>query len=117
MTSSSLPQTLWKARVPLYIIHPNAPTASYIMSIPRFSYLSLLLPQLSLFFNTSCSSFHFEDVQLRNLAVGLLLDLYQPSLPWRLEVNDGVSWDIADTFLNCAKEVRPGCLNKMIIKT
>lgn len=42
---------------------------------------------------------------LRNLATGLLVDLYQPSLPWRLVVNDGVSWDIADTFLNSVKEV------------
>ena len=37
--------------------------------------------------------------------MGLLVDLYQPRLPWRLTVNDGVGWDIADTFLNCVKEV------------
>lgn len=37
--------------------------------------------------------------------MGLLVDLYQPSLPWRLTVEDGVGWDISDTFLNCAKEV------------
>jgi autophagy-related protein 5 len=103
--TTPIPQTLWTARIPLVITHPQAPTTPFITSIPRFSYLSLLLPRLSAFFNTTCSSFHFEGVQLRNLIVGLLVDLYQPSLPWRLTVNDGVSWDIADTFLNCVKEV------------
>ncbi|KAJ1326709.1 autophagy-related protein 5 [Microdochium nivale] len=51
-----------------------------------------------------CSSFHHEGVLLRNLAVGLLADLYQPTLPWRLTVAGGPGWDIADTFLNSAKE-------------
>ncbi|ATY61495.1 autophagy protein 5 [Cordyceps militaris CM01] len=102
--SAPISQALWDARIPLYITHPSAPTAPFITSIPRFSYLALLLPRLSAFFNTPCSSFHFEDVLLRNLAAGLLVDLYQPSLPWRLVVNDGVSWDISDTFLNAAKE-------------
>lgn len=102
---SSIPQTLWNARIPLSITHSASPTNPFIVSVPRFSYLALLLPRLSAFFGTPCSSFHFEDVQLRNLAVGLLVDLYQPSLPWRLTVNDGVGWDISDTFLNSAKEV------------
>lgn len=102
---SAISQTLWKARVPLHITHPSSPNQPFIVSVPRFSYLALLLPRLSAFFGTPCSSFHFEDVQLRNLAVGLLLDLYQPSLPWRLVVNDGMGWDISDTFLNCVKEV------------
>ena len=100
-----IPQVLWNARIPLHVTHPSSPTAPFITSVPRFSYLALLLPRLSAFFGTPCSSFHFEDVQLRNLAVGLLVDLYQPGLPWRLTVNDGVGWDIADTFLNCVKEV------------
>ena len=104
--SAPISQALWDARIPLHITHPSAPTAPFITSIPRFSYLALLLPRLSAFFGTPCSSFHFEHVLLRNLAVGLLVDLYQPSLPWRLVVNDGVSWDISDTFLNAAKEVR-----------
>jgi hypothetical protein len=103
--SSPIPQALWNSRIPLIVTHPSSPTSPFITSIPRFSYLALLLPRLSAFFNTPCSSFHFEDVQLRNLAVGLLVDLYQPSLPWRLTVEDGVGWDISDTFLNCAKEV------------
>jgi autophagy-related protein 5 len=103
--SSSIAQSLWHARVPLHITHPSFPDRPFIVSVPRFSYLALLLPRLSGFFGTPCSSFHFENVQLRNLAVGLLMDLYQPKLPWRLTVNDGVAWDIGDTFINCVKEV------------
>lgn len=106
--SNAIAQTLWASQIPLYITHPSSPTTPFITSVPRFGYLALLLPRLSAFFNTTCSSFHFEDVQLRNLAVGLLVDLYEPTLPWRLTVNDGVGWDIADTFLNCVKEV---CVN------
>ncbi|CAH0015988.1 unnamed protein product [Clonostachys rhizophaga] len=102
--SAPIPQTLWNARIPLHITHPSSPTSPFIVSVPRFSYLALLLPRLSAFFSTPCSSFHFEDVQLRNLAVGLLVDLYQPHLPWRLTVNDGVGWDIGDTFINSVKE-------------
>lgn len=76
-----------------------------MISVPRFSYLALLLPRLTAYFGTACSSFHHEEVQLRNLPVGLLVDLYQPaSLPWRLVVGDGPEWDIGDTFLNGAKE-------------
>ncbi|KAF4944740.1 hypothetical protein FSARC_14596 [Fusarium sarcochroum] len=115
--SSPIPQALWGARIPLHITHPSSPTTPFITSIPRFSYLALLIPRLSTFFNSPCSSFHFEDVQLRNLAVGLLVDLYQPSLPWRLTVNDGVGWDIADTFLNCVKEadfIRNGNANQIM---
>lgn len=37
--------------------------------------------------------------------MGLLADLYAPSLPWRLVVDDGIAWDIGDTFLNSVKEV------------
>lgn len=37
--------------------------------------------------------------------MGLLVDLYQPQLPFRLVVSDGIGWDIGDTFLNCVKEV------------
>ncbi|KAK7419341.1 autophagy protein 5 [Neonectria magnoliae] len=115
--SIPIPQTLWNARIPLHITHPSSPTTPFITSIPRFSYLALLLPRLSTFFDSPCSSFHFEDVQLRNLAVGLLVDLYQPPLPWRLTVNEGVGWDIADTFLNCVKEadfIRNGNANQIM---
>ncbi|KAM0221096.1 hypothetical protein ACHAPA_003447 [Fusarium lateritium] len=115
--SSHIPQTLWNTRIPLHITHPASPTTPFITSIPRFSYLALLIPRLSTFFNSPSSSFHFEDVQLRNLAVGLLVDLYQPNLPWRLTVNDGVGWDIADTFLNCVKEadfIRNGNANQIM---
>ncbi len=104
--ASAIPQTLWDLQVPLLITHAGAPNTPFVTLIPRFSYLALLLPRLSAYFGLPCSSFHHEDVLLRNLAVGLLVDLYQPALPWRLTVDDGVSWDIGDTFLNSAKEVR-----------
>ncbi|PTB69681.1 hypothetical protein BBK36DRAFT_150856 [Trichoderma citrinoviride] len=116
--SSSIPQRLWAAQIPLHITHRSAPSSTpLITSVPRFSYLSLLLPRLSAYFGAPCSSFHFEDVQLRNLAVGLLADLYAPSLPWRLVVDDGVAWDIGDTFLNSVKEadfVRYGNANQIM---
>ncbi|KAI8629931.1 autophagy protein Apg5-domain-containing protein [Xylariaceae sp. FL1651] len=101
---ASIPQTLWDLQIPLYITHASAPNTPFVTAVPRFSYLALLLPRLSAYFGLPCSSFHHEDVLLRNLAVGLLVDLYQPTLPWRLVVGDGVSWDIGDTFLNSAKE-------------
>ena len=103
--SISISQTLWDARIPLSITHASSPATPFIVSVPRFSYLALLLPRLTAFFGATCSSFHFDDVQLRNLAVGLLVDLYQPSFPWRLTVNEGVGWDIGDTFINSVKEV------------
>ncbi|KAI1381025.1 autophagy protein Apg5-domain-containing protein [Hypoxylon crocopeplum] len=101
---STIPQTLWDLQVPLYVTHASAPQTPFVASVPRFSYLALLLPRLAAYFGLPCSSFHHEDVLLRNLAVGLLVDLYQPTLPWRLTVSDGLSWDISDTFLNSAKE-------------
>ncbi|KAF3058303.1 Autophagy protein 5 [Daldinia childiae] len=101
---SAIPQTLWDLQVPVLVTHTSAPNAPFVASVPRFSYLALLLPRLSAYFGLPCSSFHHEDVLLRNLAVGLLVDLYQPTLPWRLTVADGLSWDIGDTFLNSAKE-------------
>lgn len=103
--SIGIPHTLWTLRVPLLITHKSQPNSPFITSVPRFSYLAQLLPRLYSFFNAPCSSFHHEEVQLRNLTVGLLVDLYQPQLPWKLEVGDGVEWDIGDTFLNGVKEV------------
>ncbi|KAI3549055.1 autophagy protein Apg5 [Colletotrichum costaricense] len=101
---SSIPQTLWSAQIPLHIIHPSAPNTPLVTSLPRFSYLALLVPRCSAFFRHPVSAFHHEDLLLRNLPLGLLVDLYQPTLPWRLTVSDGDSWDIGDTFLNCVKE-------------
>ncbi len=134
---------LWQRRVPLIITHaalgsiddeavrgapqntPDAPDAArrappppfYATSVPRFGYLAQLLPRLSAFFGRPCSSFHYEDVPLRNLPVGLLVDLYRPDplahqqpgggsllTPWRLVVGDGEAWHLGDTFLNGAKE-------------
>ncbi|KAL2175851.1 autophagy protein Apg5-domain-containing protein [Thermothelomyces heterothallicus CBS 202.75] len=103
--STSLPRILWSLQVPLYITHASKSTDPFIVSVPRFSYLALLVPRLTAYYGLPCSSFHHEEIQLRNLAVGLLVDLYQPaSLPWRLVVSDGPEWDIADTFTNSAKE-------------
>lgn len=108
-STTTLPRTLWSLEVPLHITHQSETTSSsrppFVVSVPRFSYLALLLPRLTAYFGTACSSFHHEEVQLRNLPVGLLVDLYQPAaLPWRLVVGDGPEWDIGDTFLNGAKE-------------
>lgn len=105
ITNTTIPQTLWNLRVPLFITHKNSPDSPFVAAVPRLSYLAQLLPRLSSFFGVPCSSFHHEEIQLRNLAVGLLVDLYQPQLPWRLEVGDGDEWDIGDTYLNCVKEV------------
>lgn len=104
--TKSIPRTLWESRIPLYITHRNNELGSpFIAAVPRFSYLAQLLPRLSSFYGVPCSSFHHETIQLRNLALGLLVDLYQPQLPWHLVVGDGDEWDIGDTFLNCVKEV------------
>jgi autophagy-related protein 5 len=43
---------------------------------------------------------------LKNLPVGLLYDLYQPELPWPLDLGDGPLFDIHDTYINSVKEVR-----------
>ncbi|KAF3353575.1 Putative galacturan 1,4-alpha-galacturonidase B [Verticillium dahliae VDG1] len=104
---ASLAETLWSQTIPLHITHPSQPNNPFVTNLPRFSYLALLLPRLSAFFHdadTPISSFHHEDVLLRNLPLGLLVDLYAPPLPWRLTVGDGPSWDMADTFLNGVKE-------------
>lgn len=106
----SIPKTLWAQRIPLMVVHSSMPENPLITSIPRFSYLALILTRVGLFFQRQCSSFHYEDIQLRNLPVGLLVDLYRPSLPWKLVVGEGENWDISDTFLNSAKEVCPTLL-------
>ncbi|KAH6674256.1 autophagy protein Apg5-domain-containing protein [Halenospora varia] len=93
---------IWSSTIPLYITHPSS-TTPYLIRIPRLSYLPLLLPRLTLFFGP-CSSFSHEGIPLKNLPVGLLCDLYQPSLPWRLTLGDGPLFDMHDTFMNSVKE-------------
>ncbi|KAG8168833.1 hypothetical protein KVR01_001582 [Diaporthe batatas] len=103
---AGIPQALWDLRVPLHITRkaaPGAPGAPFITSVPRFSYLAQLLPRLSSFFATPCSSFHHEEVQMRNLPVGLLVDLYQPDLPWRLHA-DFVRNGNAKQIMSLSKE-------------
>ena len=94
---------IWASTIPLYIIHPSSPIP-YLIQVPRLSYLPLLLPRLTSFFGPS-SSFSYQGILLKNLPVGLLFDLYQPELPWRLELGDGPLFDIHDTYINSVKEV------------
>jgi len=93
---------VWSASIPLEITHPSSPVP-YIINAPRLSYLALLLPRLTSFFGPA-TSFSHESIVLRNLPIGLLYDLYQPDLPWRLALGDGFLFDIHDTFINSVKE-------------
>lgn len=94
---------IWAATIPLHITHPSSPIP-YLIQFPRLSYLPLLLPRLTSFFGPA-TSFSYEGILLKNLPVGLLCDLYQPELPWRLTLGDGPLFDIHDTFMNSVKEV------------
>jgi autophagy-related protein 5 len=94
---------IWGSTIPLHISHPSSETP-YLIAVPRLSYLPLLLPRLTSFFGPA-SSFSYQDILLKNLPVGLLYDLYQPELPWRLELGDGPLFDIHDTYINSVKEV------------
>ncbi|KAM0129427.1 hypothetical protein ACHAPC_000839 [Botrytis cinerea] len=94
---------IWASSIPLYITHPSS-TIPYLINIPRVSYLPLLFPRLISFFGENVTSFSYEGILLKNLPVGLLCDLYQPELPWRIELGDGPSFDIHDTFINSVKE-------------
>ena len=108
--AETIPSALWKLTVPLHITHADAgpETPPFVAAVPRFSYLAQLLPRLRAFFGPAglaCAGFRHEDIELRNLAVGLLADLYRPAqLPWRLVVGPGDEWHVGDTFLNGAKE-------------
>jgi len=93
---------IWDSTIPLHITHRSSPIP-YLIQVPRLSYLPLLLPRLTLFFGPA-SSFSYEGILLKNLPVGLLCDLYQPELPWRLSLGDGPLFDIHDTFINSVKE-------------
>jgi len=86
----------------------------YLTHIPRLSYLPLLLPRLSAFFGRQLTSFTYEGIELRNLPAGLLVDLYSPELPWRVEVGEGwggglgapgVTRAVEDGWVNSVKEV------------
>jgi autophagy-related protein 5 len=98
---------IWAATLPLHITHPSS-TTPYLIQIPRLSYLPLLLPRLTSFFG-SASSFSYQGILLKNLPAGLLFDLYQPELPWRLELGNEPWFDIHDTFINSVKEVYDQC--------
>jgi len=93
---------IWASTIPLNITHPDS-TLPYLIHAPRLSYLPLLLPRLTSFFGSG-SSFSHEGILLKNLPIGLLYDLYQPDLPWRLTLGDGPLFDIHDTFMNSVKE-------------
>lgn len=100
---SSIQSKIWSSSIPLHITHSSS-TIPYIIQAPRLSYLALLLPRLTFFFGPA-TSFSYESIILRNLPIGLLYDLYQPELPWRLTLGDGPLFDIHDTFINSVKEV------------
>lgn len=95
---------IWASTIPLHITHPSS-KIPYLLNIPRVSYLALLLPRLTSFFGENVTSFSYEGILLKDLPVGLLYDLYQPELPWRIELGNGPSFDIHDTFINSVKEV------------
>lgn len=95
---------IWASSIPLHITHHSSPTP-YLISVPRLSYLPLLLPRLTSFFGTA-SSFSYQQIPLKTLPVGLLYDLYKPELPWRLELENGLLFDVHDTYINSVKEVR-----------
>lgn len=94
---------IWASTIPLYITHPSS-EIPYVIHASRLSYLPLLLPRLTSFFGPA-SSFSHEGIQLKNLPIGLLVDLYRPELPWRLTLGDGPLFDVHDTFMNSVKEV------------
>lgn len=94
---------IWASTIPLSITYTSSSTP-YLIAVPRLSYLPLLLPRLTSFFGPA-SSFSYQGILLKNLPVGLLFDLYQPELPWRLELGDGPLFDIHDTYINSVKEV------------
>jgi autophagy-related protein 5 len=125
MTSTAtnlIPSLLWQSTLPVLITHPSLPDHEpYLISVPRLSYLPLLLPRLNAFFGVPATSFHLEDddgdgkgkdaegIQMKNLPVGLLYDLYNPKdgaaeLPWRLRLGMGPLFDVGDTFVNSVKE-------------
>ena len=108
LTNDAMQSQIWDSTIPLHLTHPSSPIP-YLIQVPRLSYLPLLLPRLTLFFGPA-SSFSYEGILLKNLPVGLLCDLYQPPLPWRLVLGDGPLFDINDTFINSVKEVCPSSL-------
>ena len=103
ISNPAMQSAIWSSTIPLNITHPSSDTP-YLVAVHRLSYLPLLLPRLTSFFGPA-SSFSYQDILLKNLPVGLLYDLYQPDLPWRLELGDGPLFDIHDTYINSVKEV------------
>lgn len=101
---------IWASTIPLLVTHPGSTNSEipYLIQVPRLSYLPLLLPRLTSFFGPA-TSFLYEGIQLKNLPIGLLCDLYQPELPWRLQLGSGPLFDIHDTFINSVKEVLHPC--------
>lgn len=109
MSISNIQSQIWASTIPLHLTHPSSPTP-YLIQVPRLSYLPLLLPRLTTFFGPT-TSFSYQGITLKNLPIGLLYDLYQPSLPWKLELGNGPLFDIHDTYINSVKEVPLPLLN------
>jgi hypothetical protein len=103
---TTVQKVVWNSTIPLSITIQNDPECCpYLVNVPRLSYLAFLLPRLNSFFNDDANCFTHEDIPLKNLPVGLLVDLYNPPLPWKLEVRPGPLMFMHDTFINCVKEV------------
>src|SRR5438045_6340718 len=103
---NTLQKVIWNSTIPLSITVPNDPEGCpYLVNVPRLSYLAFLLPRLNSFFNNRANCFTYEDIPLKNLPVGLLFDLYNPPLPWKLEIRPGPPIFMHDTFINSVKEV------------
>lgn len=94
---------IWASTLPLHITSPNNPTP-YLINFPRQSYLSLLLPRLSVLYDGRVNTFQYESILLKNLPLGLLYDLYGGELPWKLEVVEGPDYKVRDAWLNSLKE-------------
>ena len=103
MASTTMQSQIWSSTIPLHISHQSSPIP-YLIQVPRVSYLPLLLPRLTSFFGHA-SSFSYEGILLKNLPVGLLCDLYEPELPWRLTLGNEPEYHIHDTYINSVKEV------------
>lgn len=94
---------IWASTLPLHITSPDNPTP-YLINFPRQSYLSLLLPRLSVLYDDKVNTFQYESIVLKNLPLGLLYDLYGGELPWKLEVVEGSDYKVRDAWLNSLKE-------------
>lgn len=94
---------IWASTLPLHITCSSNSTP-YFINFPRQSYLSLLLPRLSILYGNDLNTFYYEGILLKNLPVGLLYDLYGEDLPWKLKITEGPEYKVQDAWINSLKE-------------